>query len=198
MPISKLKTCLKTYTQTVFEQKNMISSLRMLFILWFLFFKNRTVRLSPPKNAKKVKRTCRTVFLILSFIETWCRSCLAAIRNLKIFLTTCCNAGKYAMRDLAQKLPSGNPQLKNFFWPRVAMQGSTPCETWCRSCLAAIRNLNFSDHVLRCRKERDAWPSADLLRGNPQLKFFLTTCCDAGKYAMRDLVQNLPSGNLQR
>jgi hypothetical protein len=38
----------------------------------------------------------------------------------------------------------------------------------------------------------------NLLSGNPQLKFFLTTCCDAGKYAMRDLVQKLPSGNPQR
>ncbi len=56
-----------------------------------------------------------------------------------------------------------------FFWPRVAMQGSTPCKTGCRSCLAAIRNL----------------------------KIFLITCCDAGKYVMRDLVQNLPSGNPQ-
>ncbi len=75
--------------------------------------------------------------------ETWCRICLAAIRKLNIFLTTCCDAGKYAMRDLVQKLSSCNPQLKTIFWLRVATQGSTPSETWCRSCLAAIHDLNF-------------------------------------------------------
>ncbi len=30
--------------------------------------------------------------------------------NPQLFLTTCCDVGKYAMRDLVQKLPSGNPQ----------------------------------------------------------------------------------------